>query len=90
MYAQLRSSANEIFTSVVVYSRTTKSNYQKRNKNEVITLLLVMLIIRVALMLRGNMMRKKTEHTRMYAQLCSLMNEIFTSVVVYSRTTTII
>ena len=30
---------------------------------------------------------KKTEHTRMYAQLCSSTNEIFTSVVVYSRTT---
>ena len=30
--------------------------------------------------------RKKTEHTRMYAQLCSSTNEIFTSVVVYSRT----
>ncbi len=31
--------------------------------------------------------RKKTEHTRMYAQLCSSVNTIFTSVVVYSRTT---
>ena len=31
---------------------------------------------------------KKTEHTRMYAQLCSSQDEIFTSVVVYSRTTT--
>ena len=31
--------------------------------------------------------RKKTEHTRMYAQLCSSANAIFTSVVVYSRTT---
>ena len=30
--------------------------------------------------------RKKTEHTRMYAQLCSSVNTIFTSVVVYSRT----
>ena len=30
--------------------------------------------------------RKKTEHTRIVAQLCSLMNTIFTSVVVYSRT----
>ena len=29
---------------------------------------------------------KKTEHTRMYAQLCSSMSAIFTSVVVYSRT----
>ena len=33
---------------------------------------------------------KKTEHTRMYAQLCSSMNTIFTSVVVYSRTTALI
>ena len=31
---------------------------------------------------------KKTEHTRMYAQLCSSVNAIFTSVVVYSRTST--
>ena len=30
--------------------------------------------------------RKKTEHTRMYAQLCSSASTIFTSVVVYSRT----
>ena len=30
---------------------------------------------------------KKTKHTRMYAQLCSSTNVIFTSVVVYSRTT---
>ena len=33
--------------------------------------------------------RKKTEHTRIVAQLCSSANEIFTSVVVYSRTTKI-
>ena len=31
--------------------------------------------------------RKKTEHTRIVAQLCGSANEIFTSVVVYSRTT---
>ena len=30
---------------------------------------------------------KKTEHTRMYVQLCSSVSAIFTSVVVYSRTT---
>ena len=30
---------------------------------------------------------KKTEHTRMHAQLCSSTSAIFTSVVVYSRTT---
>ena len=35
---------------------------------------------------RGIKKRKKTEHTRMYAQLCSSRNAIFTSVVVYSRT----
>ena len=33
---------------------------------------------------------KKTEHTRMYAQLCSSMSAIFTVVVVYSRTNNII
>ena len=32
--------------------------------------------------------RKKTEHTRIVAQLCSSTSEIFTSVVVYSRTIT--
>ena len=30
--------------------------------------------------------RKKTEHTRMHAQLCSSVSSIFTLVVVYSRT----
>ena len=30
--------------------------------------------------------KKKTEHTRIVAQLCSSRNAIFTSVVVYSRT----
>ena len=34
-----------------------------------------------------NATQKKTEHTRMYAQLCRSVNTIFTSVVVYSRTT---
>ena len=34
--------------------------------------------------------RKKTEHTRIVAQLYSSANEIFTSVVVYSRTTNVL
>ena len=34
----------------------------------------------------GDRTRKKTEHTRIVAQLCSSMMSIFTLVVVYSRT----
>ena len=84
--AQLCSSVNAIFTSVVVYSRTTKNKPNKRN-NGWSQIQLVMLLVRFVNNVVWNAKkRKKTEHTRIVAQLCSSTSAIFTSVVVYSRT----
>ena len=86
MFAQLCGSTNEIFTSVVVYSRT---NQQKKHTNKTYDFdayLFVCEATRSSSILKDKR-RKKMECTCMYAQLCSSKSAIFTSVVVYSRTT---
>ena len=85
MYAQLCSSTNAIFTSVVVYSRTTPTTNDTNNHYGSEHAIIIDTIVCVAINVVDKK-KKKTEHTRMYAQLCSLTNAIFTSVVVYSRT----
>ena len=145
MYAQLCSSANTIFTSVVVYSRTTEIKNNNITRVVCKCALFILLLDEIVIIRRKRekkrstheqlhncaarrtqysrrllsilaqqklsnkksktcgenyinwicqivnydyqrKKRKKTEHTRMYAQLCSSVSAIFTSVVVYSRT----
>ena len=88
MYAQLCSSTNEIFTSVVVYSRTTEKKQTDIKTMKIIVCFHESLFVSRCVNIKlDNKKKKKTEHTRIVAQLCSSLNAIFTSVVVYSRTT---
>ena len=87
--AQLCSLMNEIFTSVVVYSRTSQKQHEPTQTSCLTKQLRLgsrVEKIDITTSCLESYQRKKTEHTRMYAQLCSSANEIFTSVVVYSRT----
>ena len=86
MYAQLCSSENAIFTSVVVYSRTTVINTKNHNQRVLLLRLFVILVLKCS----DNFLRikrKKTEYTHKCAQLCSSVCSIFTVVVIFSSTT---
>ena len=78
--AQLCSSANAIFTSVVVYSRTSQKQKTTIKTTGllcgdrfliVVFRFIVIIFMRVFNNVVDKKRRKKTEHTRMYAQLCS-------------------
>ena len=88
MYAQLCSSRAKYSRRLLSILAQQHIN-NKKGKCRVVNSISIMslLLVSIIYLIVVSNKEKKTEHTRMYAQLCSLKSAIFTSVVVYSRTT---
>ena len=84
MYAQLCSSRSTIFTSVVVYSRTTQ-NTNPIIKSSVMSMRSDYWNVLRALKVDRQKKKKNGAHTHVGTTV-QLDEQIFTSVVVYSRT----
>ena len=88
-----------IFTSVVVYSRTTNSSHQNKKSNVSCGSLIRFWWLDIQFNNHEDLLtlhnklnkiakrKKNAEHTRMYTIFRNFLFTIFTSVVVYSRTT---